>query len=301
MDRAGARSAGVPPSVRARRRTRLVLLAALLPALGAALWQTKAGRWAEQAVELARAERGPSGHRGDARTAAGLPRLIAHAGGAAGGTAYSNSLEALEENYARGLRAFEVDLEWTRDGRLVLVHDWDFRFRLLFPAAGAGVPTRDGFLGLPMAGGLTPLDLDGLAAWLDGHPDALVVTDVKRDNLRALERIAADHARLRDRIIPQIYAFDEYGPVRALGFRSILLTLYRRPYFDGLVVRFARGRDLAGVVMDSGRAAGGLAGRLASGGVPVFVHTVNDAAERRRLEAAGAYGIMTDTLAEGGP
>jgi len=53
-----------------------------------------------------------------------LDRSIAHAGGEYRGIAYSNSLEALNANYARGLRLFEMDLSWTSDEQLAAIHDW---------------------------------------------------------------------------------------------------------------------------------------------------------------------------------
>lgn len=45
---------------------------------------------------------------------------IAHAMGGIDGEAYTNSMEAFKENYARGHRLFEVDLHFTSDGKLVL-------------------------------------------------------------------------------------------------------------------------------------------------------------------------------------
>ena len=52
------------------------------------------------------------------------PYMISHAMGGIDGTNYSNSLEAFQENYAEGHRIFEVDFEYTSDGRMVLCHSW---------------------------------------------------------------------------------------------------------------------------------------------------------------------------------
>jgi hypothetical protein len=46
------------------------------------------------------------------------PLFIAHAGGAIGHYTYTNSLEALNSNYEKGFRFFEIDLSWTSDGDL---------------------------------------------------------------------------------------------------------------------------------------------------------------------------------------
>ena len=56
------------------------------------------------------------------------PRLIAHAGGTARekeyNTKYTNSLEALRQNYNLGHRLFEMDFNLTSDKKLAAVHDW---------------------------------------------------------------------------------------------------------------------------------------------------------------------------------
>ena len=58
--------------------------------------------------------------------------MVAHAGGGVDGDRYWNSVEALERNYAAGFRVFEVDFHWTRDRKLVLLHDWKQNFERLF-------------------------------------------------------------------------------------------------------------------------------------------------------------------------
>ena len=58
----------------------------------------------------------------------GSPRLVAHAGGAIRekeyNTFYTNSLEALQQNYSLGHRLFEIDFYLTSDKKLAAVHDW---------------------------------------------------------------------------------------------------------------------------------------------------------------------------------
>lgn len=57
------------------------------------------------------------------------PRLVAHAGGAIRekeyNTFYTNSLEALQQNYSLGHRLFEMDFYLTSDKKLAAVHDWN--------------------------------------------------------------------------------------------------------------------------------------------------------------------------------
>jgi lipoteichoic acid synthase len=226
-----------------------------------------------------------------------VPQYIAHAGGGIGGLGYTNSLEALEANYRRGHRFFEVDLNWTSDGQLVLIHDWRGAFKSLFPETKpAGAPSLRQFLRLKMKDNLTPMSFSGLARWLLAHPGARIITDVKDGNLRALKTISEECPDLLERIIPQIYSFEEYDSVWAMGYRNIILTLYVANYPDEPVLAFARRRRLFGVTMWDKRAMGNLPNELAKTKTPVFAHTVNSPEMRRKLEANGVSGIYTDFL-----
>ena len=96
-----------------------------------------------------------------------VPKYIAHAGGGIGKMSYTNSRDAFDANYRRGHRCFELDLNWTSDGQLVLIHDWEGNFRDLFPNSKVTVPpSLDEFLRLTMRNNLTPLSFAGLADWL---------------------------------------------------------------------------------------------------------------------------------------
>jgi glycerophosphoryl diester phosphodiesterase len=226
-----------------------------------------------------------------------IPKYIAHAGGGIGQMSYTNSRDAFDANYRRGHRFFELDLNWTSDGQLALIHDWHDNFHYLFPKSKiTAAPSLHEFLQMKMRENLTPLSFAGLADWLHAHPGANIVTDVKDDNLRALKRIAADYPELIDRIIPQIYAFEEYEPVWNMGYRNIILTLYVKNYPDEPVLAFAQSHKLFGVTMWAQRAMGTLPRELGKCKTPVFAHTVNSPDEQKKLEANGVSGIYTDFL-----
>lgn len=226
-----------------------------------------------------------------------IPFVIAHAGGAVGQHTYSNSLEALDLNYTRGCRLFELDFEWTSDGELVLLHDWNAAATRIFGEEFGGQwRDRRSFLAARRLDELTSLDLEGLNRWLEDHTDASVVTDVKWDNVKALGKMRSAVTDAEHRLIPQIYGFDEIDGARALGFERIILTLYRSSATDAEVVDFVRTARPYAVAMPVGRAFGGLPAALGELGVPTLVHTVNSRHNARRLTALGAGGIYTDFL-----
>jgi lipoteichoic acid synthase len=103
-------------------------------------------------------------------------RFIAHAGGAIDGHTYTNSLEALNLNYARGYRLFELDIIKTADNIYVAAHDWQ-GWKNETGFTGKLPPTRDTFKQYKVRGRFTPLDLADINNWFIQHSDAILVTD----------------------------------------------------------------------------------------------------------------------------
>jgi glycerophosphoryl diester phosphodiesterase len=201
----------------------------------------------------------PISHPGcDAYTPVAGKVLIAHAGGGLPGATYTNDIEAMDLAYRHGLRLIEIDLMGADE--IVLAHDRGDR---------KVAPVAD------------------LLRWMRSHPEAVIVTDFKTDNVSGLRSLAAISGDLRDRFIPQIYHPSEYEPVRRLGFRKPVFTLYRlSTSYDWAT--FANKADLFAVTMPVSRAKDA---RLTS--KPVFLHTVNEAL---KLDVTGFY---TDCLIPG--
>lgn len=217
-------------------------------------------------------------------------RVVAHQGGAAPapGQPEPGPIARLEASYARGLRLFELDLAWTADDELVIQHDWDGRPR---------PPGLQEFLA-EAPGRRASLDM--VYDWLATHADAFVVTDCKKRSLECCARIRMERPELVPQFIVQIYTLKDHALVRSQGFRHVILTLYRTLADEpaGRLVDFASRHDLFAITIPRRRAddadliAG--VGRL---GVPIYVHTINDAAEARVLVDRGATGVYSDSLA----
>ncbi len=224
------------------------------------------------------------------------PRLIAHAGGIGNHRTYTNSLEALNNSVARGHTAIEIDLSWTSDHHLVLLHDWDREFERLFNRS-PGRLTLAEFRSTPSALGLSHLSLEDLESWLLDNPGVLVITDIKERNIDGLRLIAEEYPEHRHRIVPQIYRPESYPKVRKMGYDHVVFTLYRSDLSDQQVIDFATDSPLFGVTMPIRHATEGtLPSELAAHGVRVFVHTVNDYPTVDMLRTQGVYGVYTDWL-----
>ena len=153
-----------------------------------------------------------------------MSRFIAHAGGGIDGHRYTNSLEAMDLNYALGYRLFELDLWETSDGHLGAVHSWP-EWAQISGYNGAVPPSRADFLSHRIHEKYTPLDMDRINQWFADHPDATLVTD----KIRSPDKVLAvfDFPK---RLLMEI--FTKEGLAEALRYDPAIampnLTLVRR-------------------------------------------------------------------------
>ena len=103
-------------------------------------------------------------------------RFIAHAGGKIDGNLYTNSLEALDLNYQKGFRLFELDILKTSDGIYVAAHDWEYWAKITNYSGSLPV-THDEFMKHKIYDKYTPLDISLINEWFTKHSDAILVTD----------------------------------------------------------------------------------------------------------------------------
>lgn len=224
--------------------------------------------------------------------------LVAHAGGELGGHIYTNSLEALDNSYASGHRLIEVDFLFSSDGHLLVAHPHGL------PTPDQ-VPTHAEFLASRPFGGLTPLDVEGLMRWLEGHPDVTLVTDLKAEDPETFRRgmlaIRDAGPKLLSQVIAQIFHPEQLAVVSELGYPHTLFTLYQYKKLDrseqALILEFAtkeRERLVAITIHQSIAAHEPLTQELVQAGLPVLAHTVNDLNAARKLKAAGVVGVYSD-------
>ncbi len=121
-------------------------------------------------------------------------RYIAHAGGEVDGIKSTNSLEALDQNYKKGFRLFELDILKTSDGKYVAAHDWKMWAR--FTDYNGTLPvSHSEFMKHKIYGEYTTLDFEGINKWFAAHPDAILVTDKINDPIKFANRFV-DKKRL---------------------------------------------------------------------------------------------------------
>lgn len=222
---------------------------------------------------------------------------IAHASGQVDAFTYTNSQEALEAAYAQGFRLFEVDISWTRDGHLVLLHDWDAALADLFHTMPKHCSLAE-FYQLKMKGGrYHQMSFSDLMHWATDHPDACIVTDIKEDNVKALEKIHIDYPTLTEKIIPQIYNFDELVTVANNNYSQFILTLYKKSYSDKALLDFAKHFKPLAITMSTAKGLSSLPQQLKAIGIKSYVVlSATNTQLWKLLEDNGVYGVYTPVL-----
>jgi|SaaInlStandDraft_1057018.scaffolds.fasta_scaffold77826_2 lipoteichoic acid synthase len=231
------------------------------------------------------------------KTSIELPRTIAHAAGDIDGRKYSNSLEALNINYRKGYRFFEMDFNWTTDRDLVAIHDWHSTVKKLSSGnAQPGKTSTREFLALSSTTQLTHMTISMVAEWLQQNRDAYIVTDIKEDNLEGLTIISGRFPDAIDQIIPQVYRFPQYDKARGLGFRNVILTLYLSRYTDKGVVEFSKNSQPYAITMPIERALSDLPKKLSKVGIPSYSYGISEPDLEKRVLSNGVHGLYTLVL-----
>jgi len=225
------------------------------------------------------------------------PLMIAHAAGGFHGQNYTNSLDALNRNYAQGYRFFEMDFSWTSDQQLVCLHDWGKTFTKLFNLKVKSalryseivqlIASKDDF---------EICTASSLADWLKNKPEVKIITDIKYDNLRGIAYLLAHYPDLQSHLIPQFYQPEEYQALRDMGFKQLIWILYQYKGNKKSIVAHSQHMELLALSMRASQAKSKTLQLL----VPnhqVFVYTINN--EKDKLSLVNDFhvtGIYTDFL-----
>ena len=145
---------------------------------------------------------------------------------------------------------------------------------------------------------LTQVDLNILIEWIKNKNDVYIITDIKIiNNFEIVEKISIQYPDIIPQIIPQIYNLQEYNKISKLGYKNIILTLYRVNNSDKEVLNFAKEKNILAITMPINRAKTKLPKKLLKLGVPTFAHTVNSKKEEKKLKNDYCvFGIYTDSL-----
>ena len=235
--------------------------------------------------------------------------LIAHAMGAIEGAAYTNSLEAFQENYANGFSVFEVDFQMSADDVPIAVHEWpQFAEYVGVDSETFSIPTHAEFKAMRILGEYTTLDFEDVVQLMVDHPDIRIITDMKEgtpENAQKMFTAFRDiaygtDASVLDRLVPQVYSNDMLDTILQIyPWKSIVYTMYQLPYNTTRTQAFWYGytRGVRVFTAPSGAVGSEIETLTRLSGSKLYLHTVNDWDYYRVMKSEGhMWGVYTDSL-----
>ena len=240
--------------------------------------------------------------------------IVAHAGGGFEGSTYTNSLDAMEYNYGKGIRVFEVDMIFSSDCKLVCRHDWGVgaynRFKQLYNRMEP-IMSAERFKNTLIMGKYKSMTATDLVMFIKKHPDCYIVTDFKhgnsfvyRSSVRALvKEIQKVDPLLVDRIIWQIYSKENLADLKKVykvNTDHIIFCLYMKP------LKYTGEEILSWMLMNDIRVLGlseafykqdkALVKHLLDNRIKTYLFTINDRATYEEMKLNYVFGIYTDNL-----
>lgn len=236
--------------------------------------------------------------------------LVAHALGEIDGRTETNCKEALENSWGSGIRVVEADFSITKDGALVVRHDFDQNSYYIAEQKVIGdiQMTLERYQKEKINHRYTPLTAAQLIQLLNEYPDLYLVTDTKEsNNLEVVKKqfqLFVDMAKnleredVLDRVIPQIYNEEMYEVIKGTyPYENYIYTLYqtKNPDYEKIGnFCVANGIDVVTINYTAVKAEN--IKKLTNKGLHVYAHTVNRLLDYQGMLSAGVTGIYTDLL-----
>ncbi|MFR4755596.1 MAG: glycerophosphodiester phosphodiesterase family protein [Streptococcus parasanguinis] len=243
------------------------------------------------------------------------PRLVAHAGGAIRekeyNTFYTNSLEALQQNYSLGHRLFEMDFYLTSDKKLAAVHDWHQFGNKDDVALSSDEWKKFKAYGSPETPSrFTTMLIGDVLDQMVINKDMVLITDTKsmeipkEDMITQFQDIVSEAKKrdkeLLDRVIPQIYNQEMFGEIESIyPFKHVIYTLYASPDSGEEVLDFiAKHKEIEAVTVpiDDSRLTPKFIEQVHKLGKRVYVHTIQTYESLTKYAAINVDGFYTGLL-----
>jgi len=224
-----------------------------------------------------------------------VDRFIAHAGGAIEGHAYTNTKTALDANYKKGFRLFELDIIETADGHLVAAHDWKMWSRFT-DYTGTLPPTLEQFKNETIYGDYITMDMNAINDWFATHSDAILVTDKLNDPIGFADKFVD-----KNRLIMELFSLFSIEEASRKGIKSMLsqqpLLKLKGDKLNFLKVNNVEFVAVSRRIIEREKK---LMKKLRDNGIKVYVYNVNfdDGKDEKYVyenEIGLVYGMYADT------
>lgn len=230
--------------------------------------------------------------------------FIAHNGGGIDGKTGTDSREAWELSYRRGVRIIDADLSFTTDNHLVLRHSWtnDDLEQDYFP----NVPTLEQFKAALILKKYHPITVEDMINFMASHDDVYVAADSKVSPTKIYSVLVETAKRMNaeevlSRIIVSLYSTKDIDRVKAVyPFKNFALRQYGWQHNWYELAEFCVKNDIHAVnifdfVIDADPEGVKI---LTSKGIHIFAAIINSLRQLQGYKDLGVTGAVSDYLNE---
>ena len=224
--------------------------------------------------------------------------FIAHNGGGIDGKTGTDSREAWELSYRRGVRIIDADLSLTSDNHLVLRHSWrDDLEQDYFP----NVPTLEQFKASLILKKYHPMTIEDMINFMASHDDVYVAADSKFSPAKIYPALVETAKKMNaeeilSRIIVSLYNTEDIDRVKAIyPFKNFALRQYGWQHNWYELTEFCVKNDIHAVnIFDSVIDADPEGVKiLASKGIHIFAAVINSLRQLQGYKDLGVTGAVS--------
>ena len=133
---------------------------------------------------------------------------------------------------------------------------------------------------------------------MDEHENAIVIADIKHENIKGLTLLLSTIKKPFNRIIPQLYKTSNYKKIKDLGFleHNILFTMYRTMFLKD-EIEFIENNNLFAISIQPQKPYfENVLSKLGDSKIMIYILTSNNIKEFEKLKKKGVDGLVTDFI-----
>lgn len=242
-------------------------------------------------------------------------KYIMHAGGSINKTYYTNSFEAIDKNYQDGNRIFEIDLNFSSNGDLVLIHSWDeFGYRSILKKEYPGEVTPMGtkeFKNTKISGQFTSMTIKDLINFMKRNPYCYFILNLKQGSkaevtkagLKALVKAANYDRAILNRFVIWGYNAKAIEAAKAVYNFELITFSYRDP--EDLpkdlnsyqkIINYCKKNRITSLIMANGSYDAEMVKLAKKNGIYTFVFTVDSEKAANNYFNSGVDMVLSNKL-----
>lgn len=228
-----------------------------------------------------------------------------------------DSKEGFENAYSRGTRLFDADLRFSKDGELILCHEWDgligyFSFNeedIYYNDLKVGqverslLPSKEEYCQTKIDNKYTMISFADVVEYMKEWGDIYLVCDAKEDveeTYSTICKIADYNLDVLNRIVVSLYREEDFDIVKSIyPFKHFAIRQYENlPRSADEIINICKEKQINIVNVGTAYCDTDTIKAYKKNGLFVYVAVVNDISYFDMLRENGVHGIVSDFIYE---